>query len=51
MRHIEQHFSGIDTVRDVVIGMADGLTVPFALSACISRALTLFSHRPYRGVA
>ena len=30
--HIDQHFSGGDTVRDVVIGMADGLTVPFALT-------------------
>jgi hypothetical protein len=27
MQHIEQHFSGSATVRDVVIGMADGLTV------------------------
>jgi len=26
------HFSGSDTVADVVIGMADGLTVPFALA-------------------
>lgn len=33
MQHIEQHFSGSATVRDVVIGMADGLTVPFALAA------------------
>jgi VIT1/CCC1 family predicted Fe2+/Mn2+ transporter len=40
MPHIEQHFSGGDTVRDVVIGMADGLTVPFALAAGISGALT-----------
>lgn len=40
MQHIEQHFSGGDTVRDVVIGMADGLTVPFALAAGISGALT-----------
>lgn len=40
MRHIEQHFSGGDVVRDVVIGMADGLTVPFALAAGISGALT-----------
>ena len=39
MQHIEQHFSGGDTVRDVVIGMADGLTVPFALAAGISGAL------------
>ena len=40
MQHIEQHFSGSDTVRDVVIGMADGLTVPFALAAGVSGALT-----------
>lgn len=40
MQHTEQHFSGGDTVRDVVIGMADGLTVPFALAAGISGALT-----------
>jgi vacuolar iron transporter family protein len=39
MTHLEQHFSGSKTVRDVVIGMADGLTVPFALAAGISGAL------------
>jgi len=39
MQHSEQHFSGSDTVRDMVIGMADGLTVPFALAAGISGAL------------
>jgi len=39
MQHIEQHFSGSDTVCDVVIGMADGLTAPFALAAGISGAL------------
>jgi vacuolar iron transporter family protein len=37
--HSEQHFSGSKMVRDVVIGMADGLTVPFALAAGISGAL------------
>lgn len=31
--HVEKHFSGGETVRDIVIGMADGLTVPFALAA------------------
>src|SRR5260370_9633783 len=31
--HVESHFEAWDTVRDVVIGMADGLTVPFALAA------------------
>src|SRR5512140_2112318 len=40
MEHIEEHCSGSKTVRDVVIGMADGLTVPFALAAGISGALT-----------
>jgi len=36
--HIEQHFTAPLAVRDVVIGMADGLTVPFALAAGISGA-------------
>ncbi len=35
----EKHFTASDTVRDVVIGMADGLTVPFALAAGISGAV------------
>jgi VIT1/CCC1 family predicted Fe2+/Mn2+ transporter len=39
MLHIEKHFTGGATVRDVVIGMADGLTVPFALAAGISGAI------------
>ena len=30
--HREAHFTGSATVRDVVIGMSDGLTVPFALA-------------------
>jgi VIT1/CCC1 family predicted Fe2+/Mn2+ transporter len=34
--HIETHFQSSDTVRDVVIGMSDGLTVPFALAAGLS---------------
>ncbi len=37
--HAERHFRGSDTVRDVVLGMADGLTVPFALAAGISGAI------------
>ncbi len=36
--HHESHFQASDTVRDIVIGMADGLTVPFALAAGISGA-------------
>ena len=37
--HHEKHFTGEETVKDVVIGMADGLTVPFALAAGISGAV------------
>lgn len=36
--HTEQHFQSSDTVRDIVIGMSDGLTVPFALAAGLSGA-------------
>ena len=36
--HIERHFTASDRVRDVVIGMSDGLTVPFALAAGLSGA-------------
>jgi VIT1/CCC1 family predicted Fe2+/Mn2+ transporter len=37
--HIEKHFTSSDTVRDVVIGMSDGLTVPFALAAGLTGAI------------
>jgi len=37
--HMESHFTATASVRDVVIGMADGLTVPFALAAGISGAV------------
>ncbi len=37
--HIEQHFTATEMVRDVVIGMSDGLTVPFALAAGLSGAV------------
>jgi len=37
--HIEKHFTASESVRDVVIGMADGLTVPFALAAGLSAAV------------
>src|SRR5580698_8447863 len=37
--HIEGHFQSSDTVRDIVIGMADGLTVPFALAAGLTGAV------------
>lgn len=38
--HVEKHFAASESVRDVVIGMADGLTVPFALAAGLSAAVT-----------
>ncbi|HEX4141942.1 MAG TPA: VIT1/CCC1 transporter family protein [Pirellulales bacterium] len=37
--HVEQHFTASAAVRDIVIGMADGLTVPFALAAGLSGAV------------
>ncbi|MFY9558455.1 MAG: VIT1/CCC1 transporter family protein [Blastocatellia bacterium] len=38
-RHTERHFTASETVRDIVIGMSDGLTVPFALAAGLSGAV------------
>ncbi len=37
--HIEKHFTANDRVRDIVIGMSDGLTVPFALAAGLTGAI------------
>jgi len=37
--HVEKHFTASAVVRDIVIGMADGLTVPFALAAGLSGAV------------
>ena len=42
--HIERHFTGTATVRDLVIGMSDGLTVPFALAAGLSGAVESRAH-------
>jgi VIT1/CCC1 family predicted Fe2+/Mn2+ transporter len=41
--HIERHFTASDTVRDIVIGMSDGLTVPFALAAGLTGAVSATS--------
>jgi VIT1/CCC1 family predicted Fe2+/Mn2+ transporter len=38
--HIERHFTAPEAVRDAVIGMSDGLTVPFALAAGMSGAVS-----------
>jgi VIT1/CCC1 family predicted Fe2+/Mn2+ transporter len=37
--HVEQHFTKGLVVRDTVIGLADGLTVPFALAAGLTGAV------------
>ncbi|GCF06734.1 VIT1/CCC1 transporter family protein [Dictyobacter arantiisoli] len=38
--HVERHFTAGETIRDIVIGMSDGLTVPFALAAGLSGAVS-----------
>lgn len=37
--HPEEHLQSSEVIRDVVIGMSDGLTVPFALAAGLSGAI------------
>jgi VIT1/CCC1 family predicted Fe2+/Mn2+ transporter len=37
--HVEEHMQGSEILRDIVIGMSDGLTVPFALAAGLSGAV------------
>ena len=39
LHHEELHSHSSDLIRDVVIGMSDGLTVPFALAAGLSGAI------------
>ena len=38
--HVESHLKSSDMLRDIVIGMSDGLTVPFALAAGLSGAVS-----------
>ena len=38
--HVEEHFGSSEFITDIVIGMSDGLTVPFALAAGLSGAVT-----------
>ncbi|MDB5091714.1 MAG: iron transporter [Mucilaginibacter sp.] len=38
--HHEHHVNSSETIRDIVIGMSDGLTVPFALAAGLSGAVS-----------
>ncbi|MEI7965043.1 MAG: VIT1/CCC1 transporter family protein [Chitinophagaceae bacterium] len=49
--HIESHLKSSDLLRDVVIGMSDGLTVPFALAAGLSGAVDNSSIIVIAGIA
>src|SRR5919201_5182682 len=40
IRHHEKHFAASDAVRDLILGMSDGLTTPFALAAGLAGAAT-----------
>ena len=42
--HVEKHFTSGEVVRDIVIGMSDGLTVPFALAAGLTGAIDPDTH-------
>ena len=49
--HVETHLKSSDLLRDVVIGMSDGLTVPFALAAGLSGAVDSSSIIVIAGIA
>lgn len=44
VEHVEKHFTATAAVRDIVIGMSDGLTVPFALAAGLTGAAAAMTH-------
>jgi VIT1/CCC1 family predicted Fe2+/Mn2+ transporter len=49
--HHEEHLESSDLLRDVVIGMSDGLTVPFALAAGLTGAVSNSSIIVIAGIA
>src|SRR6187431_2809936 len=49
--HEEEHFESSNVVKDIVIGMSDGLTVPFALAAGLSGAVVSSSIIIIAGIA
>src|SRR5205085_10273096 len=49
--HHEEHLQSSDVLRDIVIGMSDGLTVPFALAAGLSGAVVSSSIVIIAGIA
>lgn len=51
LTHEEKHFTASDLIRDIVIGMSDGLTVPFALAAGLSGSISNASLVVVAGVA
>src|SRR6187200_776795 len=51
LHHHEEHLKSSDALRDIVIGMSDGLTVPFALAAGLSGAVDSTSIIVIAGIA
>lgn len=49
--HYEEHLQSSDFLRDLVIGMSDGLTVPFALAAGLTGAVSNSSIIVIAGIA
>ena len=49
--HNEEHIKSSDFIKDIVIGMSDGLTVPFALAAGLSGAVDSASLVVTAGIA
>src|ERR1700748_716223 len=49
--HHEEHLESSELLRDIVIGMSDGLTVPFALAAGLSGAVDNSSIIVIAGIA
>jgi VIT1/CCC1 family predicted Fe2+/Mn2+ transporter len=49
--HREQHVTSSEIIRDIVIGMSDGLTVPFALAAGLTGAISSSSLVVTAGIA
>src|ERR1700750_821733 len=50
-QHKEWHLKSSEVLTDVVIGMSDGLTVPFALAAGLSGAVTSTTINVIAGIA
>ena len=51
LHHKEEHLTSSELISDIVIGMSDGLTVPFALAAGLSGAVSSTSIIVIAGIA